>query len=71
MHCWHQKVRIAPAGTDDRYGDVFMDTNKAFQVYQEWLKKTRPAPGPGGLRRPMWMLRPLKPAAAAYRLPLP
>jgi anaerobic selenocysteine-containing dehydrogenase len=23
MHCWHQKVRIAPAGTDDRYGDVF------------------------------------------------
>jgi hypothetical protein len=68
MHCWHQKVRITPAGADDRYGDVFVDTNKSFQVYQEWLQKTRPAPGPGGSRRPLWMLRPLKPTAEAYRL---
>jgi anaerobic selenocysteine-containing dehydrogenase len=68
MHCWHQKVWIKPAAADERYGDVFVDTNKAFRVYQEWLKKTRPAPGPGGLRRPLWMLRPLKPAPEAYRL---
>jgi anaerobic selenocysteine-containing dehydrogenase len=68
MHCWHQKVRIEPAGPDNHYGDVFVDTNKAFQVYQEWLKKTRSAPGPGGLRRPLWMLRPVKPAPEAYRL---
>jgi hypothetical protein len=27
-----------------------------------------PAPGPQGWRRPLWMLRPLKPDAAAYRL---
>ena len=32
------------------------------------LRKTRPAPGPGGLRRPLWMLRPVKPTAEAYRL---
>ena len=68
MHCWHQKVRVEPAGVDDRYGDVFVDTNKSLQVYHDWLKKTRPAPGPGGLRRPLWMLRPLKPAPEAYRL---
>jgi hypothetical protein len=42
MHCWHQKVRIEPAGSDDHYGDVFVDTNQAFVVYQEWFKKTRP-----------------------------
>jgi anaerobic selenocysteine-containing dehydrogenase len=68
MHCWHQKVRIEPAAAGDRYGDVFVDTNKSLQVYEEWLKKTRPAPGPGGLRRPLWMLRPVKPAPEAYRL---
>ncbi len=68
MHCWHQKVRVGQAGPDDQYGDVFVDTNKSFEVYQEWLRKTRPAPGPDGLRRPLWMLRPVKPAAEAYRL---
>ena len=28
---------------------------------------TRPGPGPGGLRRPLWFARPVKPAATAYR----
>jgi anaerobic selenocysteine-containing dehydrogenase len=69
MHCWHQKVRVERAGPDDRYGDVFVDTNLAFGVYQEWLQKTRPAPGPDGLRRPLWFARPVKPSAAAYYIP--
>jgi anaerobic selenocysteine-containing dehydrogenase len=69
MHCWHQKVRVERAGPDDRYGDVFVDTNLAFRVYQEWLQKTRPAPGPDGLRRPLWFARPVKPSAAAYYIP--
>ena len=69
MHCWHQKVRVELAGPDDRYGDVFVDTNLAFRVYQEWLQKTRPAPGPDGLRRPLWFARPVKPSAAAYHIP--
>ncbi|MFQ5652912.1 MAG: molybdopterin-dependent oxidoreductase, partial [bacterium] len=61
MHCWHQKVRIEKALPEDSYGDVFVDTNKSFEVYKEWLKMTRPAPGPDGLRRPLWLNRPLRP----------
>ena len=68
MHCWHQKVRIENAQRGDRYGDVFVDTEKSFAVYQEWLKKTRPAPGPEGLRRPLWMGRPLKPIQELFYL---
>jgi hypothetical protein len=29
---------------------------------------TRPAPGPGGLRRPLWFDRPLRPVRDAYKL---
>jgi anaerobic selenocysteine-containing dehydrogenase len=68
MHCWHQKVRVERAAPEDRYGDVFVDTTKAFQVYEHWLKKTRPAPGPDGLRRPLWFSRAVRPANEAYRI---
>ncbi|ACF45122.1 molydopterin dinucleotide-binding region [Prosthecochloris aestuarii DSM 271] len=66
MHCWHQKVRIEKAHADDQYGDVFVDTDRSFEIYKEWLAMTRPAPGPGGLRRPMWLNRPLRPADETY-----
>jgi Molydopterin dinucleotide binding domain len=68
QHCWHQKVRVEPPGPDDRYGDVFVDTGKSFEVYRRWLGMTRPAPGPGGLRRPLWLPRAFKPDASAYRM---
>jgi anaerobic selenocysteine-containing dehydrogenase len=68
MHCWHQKVRVERAGPEDRYGDVFVDTNKALQVYEQWLKKTRPAPGPDNLRRPLWFARAVRPAPETYHL---
>jgi anaerobic selenocysteine-containing dehydrogenase len=68
-HCWHQKVRVEKAGADDRYGDVFVDTVKSHEVYQRWLELTRPAPGPGGLRRPLWMPRAYRPATTAFYLP--
>ncbi len=68
QHCWHQKVRIEQPQTGDRYGDVFVDTNKSHEVYQRWLKTTRPAPGPDNLRRPLWLLRAYKPAKEAYYL---
>lgn len=68
MHCWHQRVRLERAGPDDAYGDIEVDTDKAHEAYKEWMQKTRPAPGPDGLRRPYWFDRPLRPAAAAYRL---
>jgi anaerobic selenocysteine-containing dehydrogenase len=66
-HCWHQKVRVAPAQPGDRYGDVSVDTAKSTQVYHEWLALTRPARGEW--RRPNWMLRPFRPDVSAYRLP--
>ena len=68
MHCWHQVVRVAPAAADDRYGDIFVDLAKSEAVYREWLEHTVPAPGPGGLRRPLWMNRPLRPVDEAYKL---
>ena len=68
MHCWHQKIMPAPAREDDRYGDVFVDTKKSVEVYREWLKNVKPAPGPGGLRRPLWLNRPLHPTEDAYKM---
>ncbi len=71
QHCWHQAVRVRKAESGDAYGDIAVDTGKAREVYQRWLRKTRPADthSPDGTRRPFWLLRPLKPAKEAYRLP--
>ena len=71
MHCWHQAVRVRPADPDDRHGDIAVDTDKARAVYQEWLAMTRPASrrSPGALRRPRWLMRPLKPTASSYQVP--
>ena len=68
MHCWHQKVNVTAAGPEDRYGDIFVDTAKSIEVYEAWKAKTKPAPGPDGTRRPLWMNRPLKPTPDAYEM---
>jgi anaerobic selenocysteine-containing dehydrogenase len=68
MHCWHQKVSIEKAHDGDKYGDVFVDTEKSFAIYKEWLAMTRPAPGPNGLRRPLWLGRPLRPSDKMFYL---
>ncbi len=68
MHCWHQKVTVEKAAAGDRYGDVFADTAKSMAVYREWAAMARPAPGPGGLRRPLHFKRVVRPVADAYRL---
>jgi hypothetical protein len=68
-HCWHQKVRLERPGPDDRYGDIFVDTNKSHEAYKRWLAMTRPAPGPGGLRRPLWLARVYRPASEAFYFP--
>ena len=68
MHCWHQKVTVEKASSDDRYGDVEVDTNKAFEVYEEWLALSEaPASPPDDLRRPLWFARTVKPSIKAYR----
>jgi anaerobic selenocysteine-containing dehydrogenase len=66
MHCWHQKVTLGHAEPGDRYGDVFVDTARSHEIYKRWLAKTRGGPGPGGLRRPLWMNRPLRPSLDAF-----
>src|SRR5713101_6624514 len=66
MHCWHQKVTVEKAHPEDRYGDVLVDTTKSHSIYKEWLAKTRPAPGPGGLRRPLWFTRPVRPVPEMF-----
>jgi len=71
MHCWHQRVTLEKAAPDDRYGDIFVDTAKSHEVYKKWLAMTRPAPGPDGLRRPLWFDRPLRPVSEAYKLDRP
>ena len=68
MHCWHQKVNIQLAKPGDCYGDIQVDTELSRQVYETWKSTTRPAPGPGGLRRPLHLNRPLRPTDEAYRL---
>ncbi|MBI3636026.1 MAG: formate dehydrogenase, partial [Candidatus Rokubacteria bacterium] len=68
QHCWHQKVRVTKPDPGDEYGDIFVDTDKSFAVYREWLAMARPAPGPDGLRRPLWLPRAFKPDVSAYRI---
>jgi len=68
MHCWHQRIVAEKARPDDRYGDIFVDTAKSREVYREWLARTKPAPGPGNLRRPLWLNRPMHPVAETYEL---
>jgi anaerobic selenocysteine-containing dehydrogenase len=66
MHCWHQKVRIEAARPEDRYGDVVVDTKLSREVYRAWMDNTRPGPSRSGLRRPEFMMRPVKPKRRAF-----
>jgi anaerobic selenocysteine-containing dehydrogenase len=69
QHCWHQKVRVEKPSPGDRYGDIFVDTGKAHEVYRRWMKMTRGAPGPDNLRRPLWLPRVYRPATEMFYLP--
>ncbi len=66
MHCWHQRVRIEKPGKEEKYGDIFVDTNKSYEIYKEWMAMTRPAPGPNGERRPLWFNRAFRPDISTY-----
>ena len=68
-HCWLQKVSLSIPGPDERYGDVFVDTNRSFEHFKKWNtwakeKETHP----DGLRRPLWMTRPLAPQKRYFYL---
>jgi len=70
QHCWHQAVRVRPAEPGDAYGDISVDTDRAHEVYREWLALARDARrvSPDGTRRPYWLMRPLKPGKDVFRL---
>jgi anaerobic selenocysteine-containing dehydrogenase len=66
MHAWHQRVKLVKPEPGDQYGDVVVDTTRSHEIYKEWMAKTKPGPGPGNLRRPLWFDRPVKPTPEAY-----
>jgi anaerobic selenocysteine-containing dehydrogenase len=70
MHCWHQAVRVSPAGPGDAEGDIVVDTAKAHAAFEKWMAMARPAGSvsPDGTRRPYWLMRPLRPSRGAYAL---
>ena len=37
-HCWHQLVTLTRAASDDRYGDVFVDTAKSDALGAEIIE---------------------------------
>jgi hypothetical protein len=68
MHCWHQKVRVELAHPGDRYGDIMVDPARATAVYHEWMAMTRSqTQRTDRLRRPLWMVRPYRPANSAFQ----
>jgi anaerobic selenocysteine-containing dehydrogenase len=71
MHCWLQKVRMEKAHPGDRDGDVYVDARRSREVYREWLALARRALGPGGQRRPEFLMRPVKPCRRAFRVDRP
>jgi anaerobic selenocysteine-containing dehydrogenase len=69
MHCWLQKVRMERARPGDRYGDVYVDERLSEQALTGWLARARATLGPGRQRRPEFLMRPVKPARRAFRVP--
>ncbi|MEQ1568350.1 MAG: molybdopterin-dependent oxidoreductase [Myxococcota bacterium] len=71
MHCWHQKVLLERPGPGEKVGDLSVDIQATFDTYRAWRDQlTRPAPGPGGLRRPEHLKRPwVALARTAYLMP--
>ena len=61
-HAWHQKVSIEKAGKGDKIGDIYVNYENNFKVYQAWRDKlTRPLQKGDKLRRPVHIKRPAVP----------
>ena len=68
-HCWLQKVSLSIPDLDEKYGDVFVDTNKSFEHFKQWNMWAKEKENhPEGLRRPLWMARPLTPQKRHFYL---
>ena len=71
QHCWLQKVRMEPARSGGPLRRRLRRRRPLPQVYREWLAKTRPRLGPGGQRRPEFLMRPVKPRPPRVPGPCP
>ena len=68
-HCWLQKVSISKPKSDEKYGDIFVDTNKSFEHFKKWNNWAKEREThPDNLRRPLWMNRPLGPQKNQFYL---
>ncbi|WP_344593642.1 hypothetical protein [Actinomadura vinacea] len=47
---------------------MVVDTRRSREVYREWPAMTRPGPNAAGLRRPEFMMRPVKPKRRAFHV---
>jgi len=62
MHCWHQKVILEPAQKGDKIGDIYVNYENNFKIYQGWRDDlTRPLNSDDKLRRPQHIKRPWVP----------
>ena len=68
-HGWHQKVVIEKASDNEKIGDIYVNYENNYKVYQSWRDElTRPlAPG-DKWRRPYHIKRPVKPSQKAYKV---
>ncbi len=61
-HAWHQKVIIEKAGEDDKIGDIYVDYENNFKIFQTWRDElTRPLDEESTIRRPRHINRPAVP----------
>ena len=61
-HGWHQKVSLELAKADDKIGDIMVNYENNFKVYQGWRDQlTRPLNSKDTIRRPRHMPRPSVP----------
>lgn len=61
-HCWLQKVKLSKPSSEEKYGDIEVDTQKSFEYYKKWNKMAKEREThPRKERRPLWMKRPLSP----------
>jgi anaerobic selenocysteine-containing dehydrogenase len=70
MHCWHQKVILEPAQKGDKIGDIQVNYENNFKVYQGWRDTlTRGLDADSEFRRPPHIKRPWVPLSEkAYRV---
>jgi len=62
MHCWHQKVVLEPAQKGDKIGDIHVNYENNFKIYQAWRDDlTRGLDENSVKRRPQHIKRPWVP----------